>query len=570
MPTIKEITRDYILGDKPIIPGGSPADEERKLFIGNEMAIRKVKLREYATWYEGDGDRLLALYNKDNLIDFVTEPYFWKNKRSYFWAVSSTEDDVKRTHSGLPANMVNTMCNLVGTPTFNASDEKLTRRLNEILDNCNFWATYIDEQLPMTMVEGWGAYKVSWDVDFCDDPFIVYYRAENVDFYKVGGKTVGMVFYDWYKGEKEGERYLMTEIRKIKSRVVEDEGPTKQHIERDLVIKTNLWKVLSSSDTDAYVHPLDTRNKDDIPDVLKGVEEGETVITNFDSLLARECVVFKDATDSMMPGKSVYANNIEKFDMLDATISQEDNAIQKSTVEELFNTDFLERDKNGMPIMPKRYDRKYTTFAGGRTAEGGQMSADPVQVTQPSVDFSRYSNAALEIVGLILSGYMSPSTVGIGVAVQSTAESQREKEKVTIATRNKISLAETRMLKGIFSDLLCVDEYLHSEDRAIKTKRYDISIKYSEFADVSFEEKAQVLVQVLGNAGISPELYVKKLHGDSLTEEEFQKEVEFINKLHDPEAQQEMMAEAQGGMNPSSMMEQILAQGNGGDMNGGE
>lgn len=539
MPTINDYIRDAVLNPLTggLTSGGSPAELDQNFFVGNEDAIRRTKLREYDTWLGGDTDRIAALYRKDNMIDFATEPWFWKTRQSFFWCVVSTESDVKCTHSGQPANIIYTMCNIVGTPECDAADPKVNEELQNILEECEFKSTYRDEQLPMTLVEGWGAFKVGWDLDVSDLPYVTYYRAENVQFVKVHNKLMGIAFYDWYKGKNDGERYLVTEIRRLESKLVEG------HIKHNLVISSKVWKATGEDN----ITPV---TAGEVPAFVKCSED--VVIEDFDGLLATPCIIYKDATDSMMPGKSVFANKIALFDMLDGILSQQDNAIQKSTVEELFNTDFLERDKNNMPIMPKRYDRKYTTFAGGRTADGGQMSAEPVQVTQPNIDFSRYSRAAIDCLSHTLSGFMSPATVGIGVATEATAASQREKEKVTISTRNSIIGAETPIWKEVCNDLLICNNYLKT-GKFIK-KDYDISIKFSEFASDTFEAKSQIYTQMLTNGAISPELFVDKLWGDELSEDDKAKYVEFLSYNFDPAKQQQMAMGSEGGVDPLAAM----------------
>jgi hypothetical protein len=49
----------------------------------------------------------------------------------------------------------------------------------------------------------------------------------------------------------------------------------------------------------------------------------------------------------------------------------------------------------------------------------------------------------------IINGVMSPATLGIDISKRDNAEAQREKEKVTIFTRNGIIDTETPILKDL-------------------------------------------------------------------------------------------------------------------------
>lgn len=553
MPTLRQWIEDKVFDIAGgSVAGGSPEEISRLTFISDDEAIRNAKLREYITWYKGDDDELNNLYNKENTIEFSTEPWYWKNKRSYFWTVASTEDDVKRTTAGLAQDMINTMVGIVGSPTFDiykdqnarktAKEEtektgieqktEETKTIERIFENIDFMTMLREEQEPMTLVEGWGCYKTEWDLNVSDEPTERYYRANNVYFVSKSNKIIAVIFLDWYRGREDGERYLATEIRVIAPRVADGK------IHRDLHIMTSTWKATGGDEAaDTIIEPI---SKDSIRE-LNDVDE-HIVITDMESLLAQPCIYWKDATNLNMPGKSVYQNKISLLDDLDQAYSQMANTVGKSTPEELFNSDFLDRDPDtNMPVMPHRYDRKYTTFTGARDASGSVNTNVPVQVTQPQLNITMYQQAITQISSQILSGYMSPATMGISVSVQATAESQREKEKVTVFTRQHIVDCNVKILTGVINDLLMAHEYIHSDDHVIRTKHYDISIKYEPFATATFEEKAATLFQLMDNGDMSPEMFVNKVYGETLSEKERQHELEYLREQKLKREQQPQM-----------------------------
>lgn len=547
--TLREYLQDVVLGlTGGLSEGGSPADISRLTFISDQEQIRETHLREYDIWYKGVDDELQNFYNKNNTIDFSYEPWYWQTKRSYYWTVVSTETDVKRTHSGMPQDMVNTMVGIVGTPRYDiykdagaragarkqfektgeGEDSPETKTMQDILNPIGFWTTVREVQEPMTLVEGWGCWKTEWDLSVSDEPTVRYYRAEDVDFVWKGGMVSAVIFKDWYQGKDIGERYLTTEIRTIVPRRDRD-----GRIHRDLRILCKSWKVGGGDDA-AQTSIVPVRSSD-IPE--RAGADDSLVITDMDSLLAQPCIFYRDSTEPSLPGKSIFQNKISLFDDLDQAYSQMANVIGKSTPEELFNTDFLEIDpKTHFPIQPKRYDRKYTTFHGARDSNGGVNTNVPVQVTQPNLNITMYQQAITQIESQILSGYMSPATMGISVSVQATAQSQREKEKVTVFTRQHIIDCETAILQGVMNDLLMAHEYLSSPEHRITTKKYDISIKYEPFATASYEERAASLYQILGAGAISPEMYVEKLYGSSLSEKERKSELEYIRSKVDQQS----------------------------------
>lgn len=533
-----------------IAAGGSPADESRLTFIGNDSRIRTYKLREHRVWYNGNSDEILNFFTKNAIIDLNLEPWYFRNKKSNFWCVSASEEDVKRTHSGQPYNIVSTLVGLVGKPTLRIGKSPKSAvwrdlgnepteedpTLNDILDECGFWDIYSNEQMPLTLVDGWGAYKVSWDLAFSDHPYVSYYDAENVEFSWRAGKVVGMMFTDWYVGEDGRKRYLVTEFRYITPR--KDENGL---LTRDLTIEKKAWEAVPGEDTAMTEADLEA-----VP-ALRGTV-GEMRITNFDRLLATPCVFYRNGTDRKMPGRSIYDGKEDLFDDLDQELSQKANAVRRSTPEELFNSDFLERDEEtGLPIQPKVYDRKFISYAGGRDSNGAVNTSEPVQVTQPNLNIAQYSEAAITTLAQILSGIMSPATMGIGVAAMATQESQREKEKITVTTRNHLISRETEILESVASDVMCCEEYLRTGE--ITRIRHDVTVKFSEFADNTFEEKSAVLADALASGTMSPEMYMDKLYGDSLSPEDYQRELDYLK---------ERMAAQQGGGMPPEMMEGMM------------
>lgn len=496
----------------------SKAEQEDDLtFINDREKIRKMKLREYNVWYMGDSDELLNFYTHANNIDYNYEPFYDRNKRSYFWAISGTEGDFKRTHSGQARNVVDTLVNIIDVPVIKGGVTfQKAEKLEKILEDNNFWELYKQVQMPMTLVEGWGAYKISWDTALSDYPIIDYYKAENVDFIYKSNRLIGIIFKDYYTDEK-GRKYLVIETRRLEN--------------KNLHIEYELYELL---DRNEQLKEVDFES---VPEFsyLKDIQHLE--IEGFNELLAVPCVFFRD-TDLNSYGRSLFAGKIDLLDDLDQCLSQSANTVRKSTPVEYFNTDFLERDKKtGMPLQPKVYDRKFVMYAGGKSADGASMSAEPVMATQPNLNFMEYSAEAQQILFQFISGIMSPATLGIDVAKKDNAEAQREKEKITVFTRNAIIKGETRILRRLFSQLLCVQEYLDRSE--ITIKEYDISVKFAEFADASFESKMGALIPAMQTQVMSPKMFVDKLYGDTLTDEEKEKEVAYIENVSQREDEED-------------------------------
>ena len=511
MATLKEFIRKKALSFLGLGQyDGTPGDD-RLTFINDEEHVLKTKIREYNIWYSGDSDELLNFYTRQNTIDYNYEPWYSRNKRSYFWSVSSTEEDVKRTHSGQPRNIVDTLVAVIGKPDIQGganelgADNIINSNIDKIITENKFWKMYEQLQMPLTLVEGWGCYKINWDKDLSDYPIILYYRAEAVDFIFKSNRLIACIFKDFYTDGKN-KRYLVTETRRLEKKNL--------YIDKEAFLLSGEDDVLT---------PVKMK---DIPQ-LAGTDE-HIVIENFNNLFAVPCIFYED-THTSAPGRSIFTGKLDLFDDLDQCLSQAANTVRRSTTVEYFDSNFLERDrKTGLPVQPKEFDRKMVMYRGTTGPDGTNAGKNPVQVTQPEVNFEQYSDQAVAILMQIVNGIMSPATLGIDISKRDNAEAQREKEKVTIFTRNLLVDTESDILKDLFSQVLCAYELM--TNGVITHKRYDISINYSEFADDSFENKIAVLGDAYDKKNLSPKMYLIRLYGHSLSQSDFDAELKFLEE----------------------------------------
>lgn len=545
--TIREWLRLKVLSFLGLAKYNGESELERLTFINNSEELTKSKLREYNVWYEGDGDELLNYYTRMNTIEYNYEPWYHRNKRTYFWAISSTENDVKRSHSGQPRNITDTLVSIVKFPLINAGklnneDNKVNENLQAIIKDSNLKELYRQEQMPLTLVEGWGCFKINWDTELSDYPIPVYYRAENVDFIYKMGRIIAIVFKDYYV-DKNGARYMLAETRRF--------GKNGKGY-KCLVIETELFR---AGEDGEYINKVELSSLPETAGIEEYIEIGSETRNIGNYLLAVPSIIFRNTAQLGGYGRSIFTGKIDLFDDLDQCLSQASNSVRKSTPVEYLNSDFIERDENGLPKQPHSYDRKYVTVNGARGAEG-ESKGEAVQVTQPQINFQQYSDQAIAIMMQIINGIMSPATLGIDISKKDNAEAQREKEKVTIFTRNLIIDAETDILKNLCSQLLVAYEFMTSGK--ITVDEYDISIKYSEFADDSYENKLEKLGAAYDSENISDEMFMQKLYGDTLSRADYQKELEWLKEHHTKPRDDGMQGMGGGGANMPGMMDNMM------------
>lgn len=566
---IRNVGGNVIKTDRP--------DDERTTFINDSESLGRMKLKEYDVWYDGDGDELLNFYTRQDLIGYNYEPFYARNKKNYFWAISATEAQIKRTHSGQPRNIVDTLVNIMPFPMLGMGESRESAAdLMRLVRESGLEYVYKNEQLPLTLVEGWGCWKINWDKDVSDYPSAEYITAEDVDFVYKNGKVVGVIFKNYYTSDKK--RYMLLETRRIAyktaaetpeaSSAVDDSHAyayagargnniyTRTHAcaregERVLVIENELYEMPTNMRRDDNT-PLKKVELSSVPELASIQERIE--IGPFDKLFAVPCVLLGNTSKQWGYGRSIFTGKVDLFDDLDQALSQSSNAVRLSTPIEYINEEYLDRDKNGLPKKPQAYDRKYVMMQGQKNGDGVSVG-QPVQVTQPAIDFTRYSDHAIQILLQILNGILSPATLGIDVAKKDNAAAQREKEKVTIFTRNALISGEEEILRSLLQQLLMAKEFM--DTGAITTREYDISVKFNEFADDSFENKLEALGKAYDMEEISTDMYLNKLYGDTLSSEERAAEKEFLESSR--QARTEAYANADGGgANTQGMIDNIF------------
>lgn len=523
--TINEYLRLKALGINGLIQTESnPNDIAEKLtFVNNIDEIQKNMLKEYNIWYDGDGFGLLNYYTRANSIDFNTDPLANRNKKDYFWSVSSTELDTKRTHSGQPRNIVDTLVNIIGTPQNSVEDsnavlKSVDARLHKILDDNRFDRLLTKRARPLTLVEGWGAWKINWDKNFRDTPIILYYRADSVDFVWRSNQLVAIIYRDYYQDNKKNN-YVLFETRRIEMRMVQG-----SHVPC-LIIEKELFKMSGQSD---ILTPIELKKLPQLKDTAERI-----IVENYSGFLGAPSIYFDDS-EGFVPGRSIFKGKIDLFDDLDQCLSQASNSVRRSTPTEVWDVNYLDRDKDGMPVMPHAFDRKYVSYKGAKGGDGS-LNSTPVQITQPQINFEQYSNQAIQILLQIINGIMAPATIGLDIAKKDNGESQREKEKVTIFTRNAIIEEERRTIKMLMNDVLVADELMRTGK--VTCNKYSINVKYSKFADASFEATLETVTAGYQAGLMDAEFAIDMLYGDSISKEIRERLIAHLDKKEEEEKQ---------------------------------
>lgn len=490
----------------------------RYLFVNDISEVKKQRLEEYIIWYLGDSDRLKNFFTRANAINYNMDPLYNENKKSYFWAVSSTEHDIKRTHSGHPRNIVDTLVYIMTIPNItNDSDktETVNKNLQKILKVNNFKQQITQQSRPLTLVEGWGAWKINWDKRLSDYPILLYYRADRVDFIYQSNQLRAIIYKDFFQ-DADGKNYVLYETRRLGDYKDPDTGA----VSTSLYIEKELYEITPAD----QLIPCKLESLPQLKDIIPQI-----VIQNFKHFLGYPNIFYHDVSEEFY-GRSIFTGKTDIFDDLDQCMSQGANAVRRSTVHEYFNTLYLETDPvTGLPIQPDAFDRKYIKYSGATGADGTAAGSTPVQVVQPNINFQQYSDEERSLLMAAISGIMSPATLGIDIAKKDNADAQREKEKVTIFTRNNLLDEEEPVFEHICSDLLVAYELMNLKDgEQLKCTEYQINVQYPEFANDSWEKKLETIQTGWAGGIMSDEMALDLLYGDTISKETKDRELKFL------------------------------------------
>ena len=498
--TLSEKIREKILKFLKLDKLGQNPNSDRFTFLGDEEKVIQKKVEECKIWYYGDSNELLNFYTAQDTYGNAENPIYNRNKYNYFWGISAEETNIKRVHSGIPNAIITTITNIVGMPTITSIENQ--ERINNIIEKAKIKNIVNQKQMPMTLALGWGAFKPIIDKNVCSDsPLVEWYNADDVEFVVKHGVIVGIIYKDYYK--YMNKNYVLLETRRILN------GSSR--------IEYNLYKY----EKDNEVFEVDLY---EVP-ALQGLNKDGLEIKGYNKVLGVPSLFFYDA-NNVNYGRSVFMGKIDLFDELDQDLSQASQTSRVSTPVEYIPVDLIERGKNGEARLPKVYNRQF--IASNSYPNGdGELNGE-IKTSQPQLNFNQYNDKCLADLDFILTGLLSPATLGLNVAKDDTALSQREKEKISIMTRNNIIDRQIVILKDLLGIMLDLEEYMKTG--AITLQDYDISIKFDEFATPTFEAISGNLANLLTSGAISPELYVEKLYGDSLSEEEKVKEIEYIKE----------------------------------------
>lgn len=217
-------------------------------------------------------------------------------------------------------------------------------------------------------------------------------------------------------------------------------------------------------------------------------------------------------------GKALFDAKTDVLDGLDEVISQWIDAIRMGRIKRYIPDSLIPRDPETGKMLPANpFDNDFIAIGDDMSEKANHQ----VEISQPQISYEAYVNSYANFLDMVLQGIISPSTLGIDLKKTDNAESQREKEKVTLNVRSKIVDALNETLPQLFEKILQCYDLMYNKAPGT----YDVTVKFGEYASPDFETTVDTVGKAKQYGVMSVETSVDQLYGDTWTDEEKAEEV---------------------------------------------
>ncbi|MGN0298541.1 MAG: capsid protein [Lachnospiraceae bacterium] len=424
-------------------------------------------------WYRGDGNELDQMYAQFN--EYADKYKFWASK-------CSPGMEMRKIHTGLPRLIVQTLSSIV-LADINDFEFESTEQENlwSEIEKDNKFKLVLERAVQDALVVGDGAFKISIDTQLSKYPIVEWYSGERVEFVRNRGRLREIIFKTPYR--KDHREYILHEHYGF--------GYVSYHLYQE------------DREVDMSLLPETTMLQD----------------CAFDKkLILATPLSFFASPKFDGRGGSLYDGKIDSFDSLDEAWSQWMDALRAGRARTYIPDSVLPRNPyTGEILKPNAFDNRYIKT----DADMSEKAVNKVDVEQPSIPYDSYQASYSTALDLCLQGIISPSTLGIDVKKLDNSEAQREKEKATLYTRNKIIEA----LQDTLPDVLTACLSAYGILTGLNLGDIKVTVSFGEYANPSFESQVETISKAKTGGIMSIEALVDELYGETKDEEWKQEEI---------------------------------------------
>jgi hypothetical protein len=446
---------------------------------GVSFAVRQLldfeaEVFKYRIWWRGESSELEDLYSQ---ID-------GSGRRSFWGARTTGQTTLRKLHSGLPGMIISVLTDVCTDDLYSVNVAAQQPRWDAIAD-ANGFPSLIKSAVEQVLALGDGAFKLSYDPAFPEPLVLEFYPADKVDFEYSRGRLQEVVF-------------------KTIKRVGEQDCTLSEHYSTQGVFY---------SATNAYGQEIDLAT---VPD-FAGLEERQFK----KPFMAAVPVMFNRSRKHPGRGEPLLTSKLDSLEALDEIISQWMLALRRGQLKTYIPEEFIprstEKGREGELIPLSEFDSDFIKTSVDPGMLGNGNAALKIEHTQGLIPSQALLEAYITTLDLCLQGIISPSTLGIDMKKLDNAEAQREKEKTTLYTRNKVLDALEGIIPQLVRAVLAFDAEMRGA--APPSPDMDVDVQFGGYANPSFEAQVETVAKARTGGIMSMEAAVEELYGDTKDDE---------------------------------------------------
>ena len=451
------------------------------------------RLLENGVWYSGIEQDIAYFYTKE------AHKYYRKGQPSesmnYFWSKVNT--NFRKIHSGIPQLISEKMVDLIvgNGYEFNIegdNEDELQEYLDNILKDNKFKQMLLGKSIETESWSGGVAWKLSWNPDVSEYPIIEAWQPENYTNVIVSGRVVQDIFFVYY--DKGKRKFRLSEIYGV-----DKKGAYIDYKLEELAFGSSSGEV----NAEAKWIMASLSDLEQTKDLKRVSFEGYYKRL---SLYKPNKLPNSEFRNSYI-GESDYAGSYGAFDAVDEIISTWIQEFRDGKLHRYFPKELMLRDSSGNLNMPSDFEKEHTLYDDSPSEN---IDKQKIIYEQGDLRVEKHIESYKVWVTQILNNAgLSPLTVGVtGLeSIDASAQSQQEREKVSIRTRNKKVEMWSEFLEEFLQitlDLYLMTRNMQQNDdnsyQAQTLPEYDIKVNFNDYIIKSQADRTEEVRNGLGTS----------------------------------------------------------------------
>lgn len=460
------------------------------------------RILENSVWYSGIEQDIQMFYRR-------LAPKFIRNGQAseslnYFWG--KADENFRKIHSGFPQLISEKMVDLLIGNGYEIKvegkdEEVLQELLDDILKDNKFKAMLLNRSIETESWAGGVAWKMSWNPTLSEYPIIEAWQPENYTNEVVSGRIQKDIFYIYY--DKNKTKYRLSEIYGVDNKGAYIDYKLEQ-LEAGEWVQVSIDELEETKDLkhisfEGYYKRLSRYKANKLPN--------------------------SEFRNSVL-GESDYAGSYGAFDAIDEIMSTWIQEFRDGKLYRYFPEELMKKNANGQAMYPDAFKKDHTLY---EDSPSENVDKQKIIYSQGDVRVEKHLESYKAWLTLILNNAgLSPLTVGAtGLeSIAASEQSQQEREKVSIRTRNKKCELWQEFLEDYLKIVLefhLMTEGMVKNDNNIyavtSLPEFDIKVNFNDYIIKSSHDRT---LEVQSGVGISWDITtaVQYVHQDKTEREQ--------------------------------------------------